>query len=134
MGADLVIDPAHDSVREAFTDHLCGVGADVVLACSGAESAVNLAIELVRPGGRIALVGMSHEPISVSTLKMYLKGVQMSSVRDIDLTGGMELLRQKRVDYREFVAQIVPLEQVPEAFEAQQRPEDQIKVVAELLP
>ena len=103
MGADLVVDPAQDDVRERIVDFFGGAGADVVLECSGAESAANLAIELVRRGGRIALVGMSHEPISVGTLKMYLKGVQMSSVRDIDLTGGMDLLRQKRVDYREFV-------------------------------
>jgi L-iditol 2-dehydrogenase len=129
MGADMVVDPSQEDARERITGFFGGVGADVVLECAGAESAVNLAIELVRTGGRIALVGMSHDPVCINTLKMVLKGVQTNSVRDGDYTGAMALLEAKKVDCAEFLSGVVPLERVPATFEALLQPGDRLKII-----
>jgi len=129
MGANLVVDSKHAEVRQQLTEFFDGVGPDVVLDCGGTESSLNLAIDTVRQDGRIAVVGISTEPISISPLKMYLKGVEMRSVLHIDFAGAVDLMHRKRVDCRPFLTKTIPLEQAPQAFETLLHPTDEEKIV-----
>jgi threonine dehydrogenase-like Zn-dependent dehydrogenase len=129
MGADLVVDSNTSDVRRRLTEFFDGTGPDVVLDCGGTESSLNLAIDVVRQDGRIAVVGISTEPVSVSPLKMYLKGLEMHSVLHIDFEGAMELMRRKRFDCRPFLTKTILLEQAPQAFETLLHPTDEEKIV-----
>jgi 2-desacetyl-2-hydroxyethyl bacteriochlorophyllide A dehydrogenase len=129
MGADLVVDSNPFEVREQIVDFFDGIGPDVVLDCGGTESALQLAVEALRPDGRIAVVGISHEPVQLEPLKMYLKGAEIRSVLHIDFEGGMDLIRRRRVDCSEFLSELIPLVQVPGAFERLLDPTDEIKIV-----
>jgi L-iditol 2-dehydrogenase len=129
MGADRVVDAKAGDVRRQLTDFFDGTGPDVVPDCGGTESSLNLAIDVARQDGRIAIVGISTEPVSVSPLKMYLKGLEMHSVLHIDFDRAMELMRLKRFDCRPFLTKTIPLEQVPQAFETLLHPTDEEKIV-----
>jgi 2-desacetyl-2-hydroxyethyl bacteriochlorophyllide A dehydrogenase len=129
MGADKVLDPNRVDVREQVTDFFDGIGPDVIVECAGTQSALQLAIEVAKPDGKIALVGISMDPIEINTFKMYIKGVEMRSVLHIDFPGGMELLRKKKVDYRDFLTEVISLENVPKAFETLLSPIDQVKII-----
>ncbi len=129
MGADLVVDSNPFDVREQIVEFFDGIGPDVVLECGGTESALQLAVEVLRPDGRIALVGISHEPVRLEPLKMYLKGMELKSVLHIDFEGGMDLIRRGRVDCSEFLSDLIPLTEVPRAFERLLDPSDEIKIV-----
>jgi threonine dehydrogenase-like Zn-dependent dehydrogenase len=59
MGADLVVNPSKGDIRMQVAEFFGGYGADVVLECGGTESALQLAIDLARPGGRIGQIGLS---------------------------------------------------------------------------
>jgi (R,R)-butanediol dehydrogenase/meso-butanediol dehydrogenase/diacetyl reductase len=129
MGADLVVDSNPFEVREQITDFFDGIGPDVVLECGGTESALQLAVEVLRPDGRIAVVGISHGPVRLEPLKMYLKGLEMRSVLHIDFEGGMDIIRRKKVDCQEFLTAVIPLEGIPGAFERLLDPKDEVKII-----
>ncbi len=129
MGADLVVDSDESDVRERLADYFDGVGPDVVMECGGTATALRLAIDVVRRDGRIALVGISNEAVALDSWKVYIKGAEMKAVNHIDYPGGMDLIRRKRVDCAEFLTEIIPLEMVPDAFEALLNPVDQVKMV-----
>lgn len=129
MGADLVVDSNPFEVREQIVDFFDGIGPDVVLECGGTESALQLAVEVLRPDGRIAVVGISHGPVSIEPLKMYLKGLEMKSVLHIDFEGGMDIIRRKKVDCREFLTAIIPLAKTPGAFENLLNPDGEVKII-----
>jgi 2-desacetyl-2-hydroxyethyl bacteriochlorophyllide A dehydrogenase len=127
--ADRVVDPEQPAVREQLVEFYDGVGPDVALECSGAGSGVQFAMDCVRPGGRIAIVGLSHHPVGINTLQMCVKGVSLTPVASPDRPGGMELVRQGRADYTRFPYSIVPLEQAPAAFERLVGPTDEVKLI-----
>ena len=129
MGADLVVNPSLGDVRPKVADFLDGVGADAVVECGGTESAFQLAIDLARPGGRIGAIGLSNDAFSIQTWNLVLKGLEVTGVVELDFPAGMEIIRQKKVECRDFLTEIIPLEQAPEAFETLLHPTDQEKIV-----
>ena len=60
LGADVGVHVAEqDAVAE--TDRIAGGGLDLVIETAGAPEAVDLATRLVRPGGRVVLLGIAGE-------------------------------------------------------------------------
>jgi (R,R)-butanediol dehydrogenase/meso-butanediol dehydrogenase/diacetyl reductase len=66
LGAAAVLDPRVADTRREVRQ-LTGIGADVVLDCTGRPDTLGDAIEFSRRGGRIAICGISHEPSIVHT-------------------------------------------------------------------
>jgi L-iditol 2-dehydrogenase len=60
LGADATVNVA-DEDAVAATTRIVGEGLDLVLETAGAAAAVELATRLVRPGGRVVLVGIAGE-------------------------------------------------------------------------
>jgi threonine 3-dehydrogenase len=81
MGADLVLDGrAPDAV-----DHVLAVtggdGVDVVLEMSGAAPAVDQALRFVTRGGRVSLLGIFGEPVTVDLSNLVIeKGIRLYGV------------------------------------------------------
>jgi (R,R)-butanediol dehydrogenase / meso-butanediol dehydrogenase / diacetyl reductase len=94
LGADLAIAPgdqaAHD-LRAATGD-----GVDVVIEASGKGKGLDLAISIVRNGGRIHLVGLPSEPSSVDLHHCVVHEIDFSSsnghVCGVDIPAALELL------------------------------------------
>jgi threonine 3-dehydrogenase len=63
MGADLALHATEDPVIEAIRDATDGEGVDVLLEMSGAPSAIDQGFTLLKPGGEVAALGVSHGPI-----------------------------------------------------------------------
>jgi L-iditol 2-dehydrogenase len=76
-GADLVADPGDLDLRE-----LTGAGVDVAFEAAGADEAVRLAVESVRPGGRVVLAGIpGDDAISFQASVARRKGLTIALVR-----------------------------------------------------
>ncbi len=129
LGADLVVDPAQPGVQELIAGFFDGGGPEVVLECSGAASGVQLAMDCVHLGGRVAIVGLNHQPVGLNTLQMCVKGVSLTPVAAPDRPGGMELLRLGKADWRQFPFRIVPLHEAPEVYEHLMGPTDDVKII-----
>ncbi len=61
MGADAVIDASSEPVIERVLDLTDGRGVDGVLEMSGNPTAIDQSMKMVRPGGRVSLLGIPPE-------------------------------------------------------------------------
>jgi len=80
LGAEALA--AGDSVQDAVRERTEGRGADAVLEVVGSPEATRLAVDLVRPGGVVASVGVHTEPtFSFSPVEAYDKNLTYRSGR-----------------------------------------------------
>ncbi|MEO7454024.1 MAG: L-threonine 3-dehydrogenase [Fimbriimonadales bacterium] len=80
MGADLIINPAEENAAAALRKKFPG-GFDATLEMSGHTSALDLAIEATRPGGRISLLGLFPEQsVNVRLNDAIFKGIQIQGI------------------------------------------------------
>jgi L-iditol 2-dehydrogenase len=119
-GADGVLDPADPSYYQRLNDFTVGLGVDVAFEIAGTDSAIDAAVEVVRPGGRVVLGGIpSAETSAFPASAARRKGLTFSLVRRMKevypratalVTGGL-------VDVRDLVSHRYPLTEVATAFE-----------------
>lgn len=98
---------------------LMGNKPDITLECTGVESSLRLSLNITQNGGRVVLVGLGPENVSVPLC--------MSSLRQIDIIGSarynntfplaIELISSGRVNAKEVVTHKFSLEDSTKAFE-----------------
>lgn len=116
-GADAVLDVPEAS--DAATWAPWGLGADVVFEIAGTDSAIDIAVTAVRPGGRVVLAGIpdgdrSSFPAHVARRK----GLSLVMVRRMKemYPRTIALVEQGLVDVRSMVTERAPLDDVAGAF------------------
>jgi L-iditol 2-dehydrogenase len=128
----LLAEPATPLVPAA-DDHM-QADFDVVFEAAGANAAVETAVNIVRPGGIIILVGIPPDDrISFNASTARRKGITLKLVRRMKHTypRAIQLVAEGLVDVRSLVTHRFPLERAGEAFSAAGR-RDGIKIVIEM--
>ncbi|HEX2756506.1 MAG TPA: alcohol dehydrogenase catalytic domain-containing protein [Candidatus Limnocylindrales bacterium] len=99
-----------------------GLEADVVFECAGDEAAVEAAIRIAAPAGRIVLVGIPGGDRTTFTASVARrKGLTLVLCRRMtaaDLDRAIVLAAAGRIDLSALITHRVDLEQAPEAFAA----------------
>jgi L-iditol 2-dehydrogenase len=144
-GADAVSDPSDPAPPEGWAldgsldppagspDGLRVPGVDVVFEVAGNDAAVAHALDLVRPGGRVVLVGIPDEDRTTFTASVARrKGVTIALVRRMNRVypRAIELVAQRRIDVSSLVTHTYPLPEVAEAFRVAERRQG-VKVVVQ---
>ena len=123
VGADVVIDVERDSVEERVDSLTQGVGADVVVDMAPTTTAtIPLAIDIVRPGGRILVAGLKNQ----AEVKGFVSDQLI--LKDLTIRGGAgmtpathrraaDLLTQKKLPTRALRGSVYSLDQLDEALE-----------------
>jgi len=79
MGAHDVVRPEHAS--ETVKRHTDGLGVDVVLEMSGVPAAIHQALDLVRVGGRVQMLGIPAKSLEVNfATEVIFKGITIYGV------------------------------------------------------
>jgi L-iditol 2-dehydrogenase len=107
------------------------LGVDVAFEVAGENSAVETAVETVKPGGRVILCGIpSVNQTSFSSSTGRRKGLTLKMVRRMKHTypRAIKLVETGQVDVRSIASHHYPLEQAVEAFQFAQRREG-LKVI-----
>jgi len=121
MGADDVVHPAElQRTVKRYTD---GLGVDVVLEMSGVPSAIHQAFALVRPAGRVQMLGVPAKPMQFDfATELIFKGVTVYGVTGrrmyetwIQIT---RFLRSREFDPTPVITHRFPLECADEAIHA----------------
>ena len=104
-------------------------GVDVVIETAGTADAVAHALALVRPGGRVVLTGLPHEPTPVAFFSVVRREVTIagSMIYQDEFPEAMRLVAAGTVRTRPLVTHRFALDAIGEAFAAHERP-DSIKV------
>jgi len=113
-GADLVADPGAMDLRE-----LTGAGVDVAFEAAGGDEAVRVAVESVRPGGRVVLAGIpGDDAIRFQASVARRKGLTIAMVRRMNhvYPRAISLAARGVVDLGALVSRRAGLGEVKEAF------------------
>ncbi len=81
VGADTVIDNTTEDVVEVVRALTEGLGADVAMEAVGIPATFELAVDVVRPGGHVANIGVHGAPASLHLEKIW--------IRDLTITTGL---------------------------------------------
>jgi len=103
MGADLALDARDPEMVRQILDATGGDGVEVVLEMSGAGPALNQALGFVTRGGRISLLGIFPEPVTVDLSDMVIqRGIRLYGIYGRQIYDSWErtqaLLRSGRFD------------------------------------
>ncbi len=112
LGADVTLLSEEDPVARvrAMTE---GMGADVVVEASGAQAALNQALEMTRKGGQLVLVGLYGKPVQVGNLDRAVVG-QLSLIGTFSHTwpnweDSLKLMESGRVSIRPLITHKLPI-------------------------
>lgn len=127
LGADVILNPAKEDVSAA----LCKLepkGVDGTLEMSGKRSALDIAIEHTRPGGRVSLLGLYAESeIGIDMNRMIFKGLKVHGIIGRKMWETWEqmtwLLTEKGLDVAPVVTHEMPFTEVENAMQTLKRGE-----------
>jgi 2-desacetyl-2-hydroxyethyl bacteriochlorophyllide A dehydrogenase len=99
-------------------------GVDLVVETAGTAEAVNQALALARPGGRVVLTGLPHEPTPVSFFTVVRREITISGsmIYQDEFPEAVRLLEQGLVQGRPLITHRFDLGAIAEAFAAHRDP------------
>jgi threonine 3-dehydrogenase len=81
MGADLTLNPREEDIVRKVLDYTGGRGVDIVLEMSGAPSALIQGLEMATNGGRISLLGLPDNPVTIDLSNLVIfKGLRIFGI------------------------------------------------------
>lgn len=118
VGADAVADSAEDPER--LVDDLTeGLGADVVIEAVGSPQSFETCTRMVRPGGRIANVGVHARPVTLHLEDLWIKNVTITTglVDTYSTATLLSLLAAGRLPASTLITHLFELDQMEEAYD-----------------
>ena len=116
LGANEVINVATDGVR--LSRYAEGKGQiDVVLECSGAQPAVAAAVSVLRPKGRMVLVGLGGDaPLNINMVVAREIEIVGTFRFDPEFAEAARLIGTRSIDLRPMISKVFPLDEAVAAF------------------
>lgn len=79
FGADTVVNTTESNPREVVDRLTGGLGADVAMEAVGLPETFELAVELVRPGGHVANIGVHGRPATLHLEQIWIKNLTITT-------------------------------------------------------
>ena len=79
FGADVVVNNGTEDAVARVMDATDGLGADVAIEAVGVPETFELCAELIRPGGRVANVGVHGHPATLHLEKLWIRDVLITT-------------------------------------------------------
>lgn len=131
-GAGLVLDPRTTDVAAAVAAETGGLGPEVVFECAGIPATIQQAVDLVRRGGSVTLVGLAEGEATITPGTWLSKEVTfrgaVAYLHD-EFNIAIRLVVDRRVDVAPLHTATFPLAQAADAFAALDRDKSQVKVL-----
>jgi len=124
IGADVVLDAEPEAAYEVVQSLTDGLGADVVMEAVGIPSTFELATRLVRPGGRVANIGVHGAPATLHLETLWIKNVTITTgLVDTSTTPRLlRLLADHHLDPGPLITHRFGIDQMMEAYDVFSRP------------
>ncbi len=119
FGADVTIDNGTEDAVARVMELTGGLGADVAIEAVGLPATFELCTELVRPGGRIANVGVHGHPVTLHLEKLWIRGVTITTglVDAFTTPQLLKLVVDGRLDATPFATHRFPLGETMSAYD-----------------
>ncbi|MEO5576154.1 MAG: zinc-binding dehydrogenase, partial [Gaiellaceae bacterium] len=119
FGADVTIDNGKEDAVARVMELTGGLGADVAIEAVGVPETFELCTELVRPGGRIANVGVHGHPVTLHLETLWIRGVTITTglVDAFTTPQLLKLVVDGRLDATPFATHSFPLGETMSAYD-----------------
>jgi len=119
FGADVTIDNGREDAIARLLELTDGLGADVAIEAVGVPATFELCTELVRPGGRIANVGVHGRPATLHLEKLWIKDITITTgLVDTNTTPRLlQLIIEGKLDPTLFATHRFELGETEDAYE-----------------
>ena len=135
LGAEVVAQAGRDDVPRAIKEWTNGEGPAVAIDATGAPSVIRAAIDAVAPSGRVVIVGISNQEVSIPVIEFSRKELTILGSRNNTGVFGeaLDLVQRLNDKLRVLVTHRYPIEQAQEAMTfALDRPQDSEKVLLQI--
>jgi len=130
LGANKVFQPGEGHwIGEVIAS--LGSEPDFVFECAGAPQTLQNAADLIKPGGKIVLVSVSMEPVSIHPLAWGRKEAELKSSTAYcdEFPLALEFIAEGRIDVESLISEVIPLKNIDQTLKALRKPNNQIKVL-----
>ena len=119
FGADVVVNDGRQDPVAAIQVLTGRLGADVAIEAVGTPDTFELAVRLIRPGGRVANIGVHGQPVSLHLEKQWGRDITITTgLVDASSTPSlMRLVASGQLDAGRFISDRFTLDQFEEAYE-----------------
>jgi alcohol dehydrogenase len=119
FGADVTINNSRDDAVEKVMELTGGLGADVAIEAVGTPQTFELCAELIRPGGRVANVGVHGTCATLHLEKLWIRDVLITTgLVDTNTTPKLlKLIEGGRLDPTVFATHHFALDETEEAYD-----------------
>lgn len=120
FGADVTVNDSVTGPLEVIRSLTDGLGADVVIEAAGEPEAFELAVQLTRPGARVANVGVHGRPAILHLEDQWTRDITVTTglVDTSSIATLLRLLANRQIDTRKFVTHRFELDEFPAAYAA----------------
>jgi 2-desacetyl-2-hydroxyethyl bacteriochlorophyllide A dehydrogenase len=111
--------PADDTLLDAVKSLTGGLGVDAIIQCAPGEAAFALALPCLGRGGRVAIVGTSHQPIAVEFNHLLWREQEIIGSRGFtraDILQGLEWYAKGQIRVDHLTARQRPLSEINQAI------------------
>ncbi|MFG1798188.1 zinc-dependent alcohol dehydrogenase family protein [Nocardia sp. NPDC049149] len=119
LGADSTLNSGREDVRACIAQLTDDLGADVVMEAVGVPETFELSVDLVRPGGHVANIGVHGAPATLHLERIW--------IRDLTITTGLvdtnstptliQLIRSGRLDPAPMITHRFDMSEFPRAYD-----------------
>ena len=126
FGADVVVNASKEDAVAVVKELTGGLGADTAIEAVGVPASFEQCTELVRPGGRVANVGVHGAPAALHLEDLWIKNVTITTglVDTYSTPTLLRLVTSRQLESAKFVTHHFALEQFMEAYDVFARAAD----------
>jgi alcohol dehydrogenase len=126
FGADITVNNSLASPLEVVRSLTDGLGADVAIEAVGAPETFELAVQLTRPGARVANVGVHGQPVVLHLEEQWPRDITVTTglVDTNSVSQLLGLLAGRQIETRRFVTHRFGFDEFPQAYDVFRRPGD----------
>jgi alcohol dehydrogenase len=119
FGADVTINNGAEDAVARVMELTGGLGADVAIEAVGVPETFELCADLIRPGGRVANVGVHGSCATLHLERLWIRDVTITTglVDTFTTPKLLKLIESGRLDPTPFATHTFPLEQTEEAYD-----------------
>jgi len=131
-----IYDAAREDILDALRTATNHRGFDIVFECAGSGTALNLAVNAVKKGGTVMLVGANPAAGAIITRDIVIREIRILSSYAYtmdDFVTGLRLVQAGRINIRQYATRFVTLQQVPQTFDdLVAKKIDDVKVIVDI--
>jgi alcohol dehydrogenase len=119
FGADVTVNNSRQDPAEVVRSLTDGLGADVTIEAVGVPASFELAVELARPGGQVANIGVHGEPVTLHLEEQWIRGITIKTglVDAYSTATLLRLVTTHQIDAGRFITHHFALDDFVEAYD-----------------